>query len=152
MEVVNCASKDYVARYGMPERIEDLANHWAVNYASPTTGRIAPWEYVEGGVQKVTVMRSMVTVNNAEIYLATCLSGMGMVQVPATDVIVNYFRSGELVEVMPNLRPMPMPVYALYPHRRHLSRRVQAFIEWMEVLMTQLVQSSQADYIFAERA
>jgi DNA-binding transcriptional LysR family regulator len=136
MAVANCASQSYIDQYGMPQRIEDLAQHWAVNYASPTTGRLFPWEYVEDGVTKMLAMRSRVTVNNAEIYLASCLSGMGLIQVPACD-LVEHYRSGELVDVMPDLRSNPMPIYAVYPHRRHLSRRVQAFIEWFQGLLKQ---------------
>jgi DNA-binding transcriptional LysR family regulator len=136
MEVANCASKAYIEKYGMPQTIEDLAQHWAVNYASPTTGRLFPWEYIEDGETKGLIMRSFVTVNNAEIYVASCLSGMGMIQAPACD-LVDYFRSGELVDVMPHLRSPSMPIYAVYPHRRHLSRRVQAFIEWLQGLLTQ---------------
>jgi len=134
MEVANCASKSYIDKYGLPQTIEDLAQHWAVNYASPTTGRLFPWDYVEDGVTKSLMMRSFVTVNNAEIYLASCLSGMGLIQVPACD-LVDYFSSGELVDVMPHLRSPPMPICAVYPHRRHLSRRVQAFIDWFQDLL-----------------
>ena len=141
MAVANCASKAYIAEHGMPLRIADLEHHWAVNYASPTTGRVLPWEYVENGVEKTLAMRSKVTVNNAEIYLASCLSGMGLIQVPGCDLI-EYYQSGELVDVLPHLRPSPMPVYALYPHRRHLSRRVQAFIEWLQGLLKRQQESA----------
>lgn len=142
-EVVNCGSRAYIDAYGRPECIADLATHWAVNYASPTTGRLFPWEYVENGVQKSIAMRSHVTVNNAEMYLACCQSGLGLIQVPEFDK-AGYFQSGELIEVMPELRPAPMPVYALYPHRRHLSRRVQAFIDWLGTRLRESVQNSQA--------
>ncbi len=39
--------------------------------------------------------------------------------------------SGHLVEVMPRFRARPMPVSILYPHRRHLSRRVRVFMDWL---------------------
>lgn len=134
MVVANYASKSYIAEHGTPLRIADLEQHWAVNYASPTTGRVLPWEYIENGVEKTLMMRSRVTVNNAEMYFSSCLSGMGLIQAPIHD-LTNYFKSGELVDVMPHLRPSPMPIYALYPHRRHLSRRVQAFIDWLQILL-----------------
>ncbi|WP_244246712.1 LysR substrate-binding domain-containing protein, partial [Pseudomonas aeruginosa] len=42
---------------------------------------------------------------------------------------------GELREVLPQWRAEAMPAYALYPHRRHLSRRVRAFVDWLEQLL-----------------
>jgi hypothetical protein len=33
-------------------------------------------------------------------------------------------------------KPAPLPVTVLYPHRQHLSRRLQAFIEWAATLLT----------------
>ena len=71
-----------------------------------------------------------VAVNNVETYIACALAGLGLIQVPAYDV-QDHLRSGELVEL---LQPWPaptMPVNLVYPHRRHLSRRVQAFATWL---------------------
>ncbi len=132
--VVNCASRSYIEQYGMPESLADLAGHWIINYASPTTGRIYPWEYVEGGETKTVPMKSRITVNNAEAYMACCQAGLGLIQVPARD-IAGMLAGVGLVEVLPAWRPAPMQVCALYPHRRHLSRRVQAFIDWVAELL-----------------
>lgn len=133
-ELINCASPAYLQQHGVPSAPSELAQHWAVNYLSPTSGRNAPWEYVEDGVLHTVEMRSRMAVNNAETYIACCLAGLGLIQIPAYDVR-SHIRAGELREVMPQARAAAMPVYALYPHRRHLSRRVQVFIDWMENLL-----------------
>ncbi|QDD97072.1 Transcriptional regulator, LysR family (plasmid) [Roseomonas mucosa] len=44
-------------------------------------------------------------------------------------------RTGELVEVMPGHRAELMPMTLLYPHRQHLSRRLQVFTDWLETLL-----------------
>ena len=31
---------------------------------------------------------------------------------------------------------IPMPVHLVYPHRKHLSRRLQAFMVWLQALMS----------------
>ena len=38
---------------------------------------------------------------------------------------------GELVEVLAQYRPEPMPVSLLYAHRRNLPKRVRVFMEWI---------------------
>ncbi|WP_119389736.1 LysR family transcriptional regulator [Taklimakanibacter lacteus] len=133
--LLNCASPAYLAEHGTPRSIADLATHFAVNYASPASGRIEEWEYVEAGAERRIALRSRVTVNNAEAYIACCLAGLGLIQIPAYDV-ESHLASHELVEVMSDLRAAPMPVSLLYPHRQHASRRLQLFIDWITGLLS----------------
>jgi len=42
---------------------------------------------------------------------------------------------------MPAFRAAPMPITLLYPHRRHLSRRLRVFIDWLEALLRREVLS-----------
>lgn len=134
LPLINVASSGYLAQHGIPYDIEDLKTHWAVNYASPSTGRVEPWEWVEDGVLQTLRMRSRVTVNGAEAYIACCLADLGLIQIPAYDVR-EHIRTGELVEVLPNHRAEPLPMTLLYSHRRHLSRRVQVFADWLIALL-----------------
>ncbi len=120
----------------MPERPTDLGAHLAVNYASPSTGRVEDWEWIEDGEVRTMPVGGRVTVNSAEAYIACCLAGLGLIQIPAYDVR-RHLDAGELVEVMPGHRAEPMPMALLYPHRQHLSRRLQVFAAWLEELLKQ---------------
>lgn len=142
-EIINCASPAYLARFGVPQTPDDLAHHWAVNYASTTLATPMPWEYRVDGILRTVAMPSHVTVNQADIYIACAVAGMGLIQIPAYDVR-HHLRAGELQEVLPQWRADPMPVTALYPHRRYLSPRVRVFIEWMHGLMATLYTESTA--------
>ncbi|KAB0636538.1 transcriptional regulator [Burkholderia stagnalis] len=134
-ELVNCASPDYLRECGVPAHPDALAHgHWAVGYASPASGRELPWEVCAGGVTRELALPSRVIVNNAETYIASCLAGIGLIQIPRFDV-QHLLDSGALVDVMPGYRAAPMDVSAVYPHRRHRSRRLNAFIEWFAELM-----------------
>ncbi|MFG1480000.1 LysR family transcriptional regulator [Xanthobacter sp. V4C-4] len=137
LPLVNVASPGYIARHGTPATPADLAAHWAVRYASPSTGRIEPWEWIEAGAVRTLPMRGRVTVNSAEAYIACCLAGLGLIQIPAYDVR-RHLEAGELVEVMAGHRAAPLSMALLYPHRRHLSHRIQAFADWLERLMREL--------------
>lgn len=134
--LINCASPTYLHAHGQPEHPDELANgHWAVGYASPTTGRELPWEYQSvDGLEQVPGIPSRVIVNNAESYIACCLAGLGLIQIPRFDV-QHLLDTGKLVEVMPAYRAAPMPVSLLYPHRRQRSQRLGVFVEWFEELM-----------------
>lgn len=134
LEFINVAAPAYIALHGRPDTPSDLPRHLAVNYASPTTGRVESWEWPENGSYQSAVLRGRITVNNAEAYIACCLAGMGLIQIPQYDV-QTHLESGDLIEVMPAYRHRPLPVQLLYPHRKHLSRPLQTFIAWAEPLL-----------------
>lgn len=134
LPLVNAASADYLRRHGTPAHPAALDAHWGVLYASPGSGRIEPWEWRENGELRNRRLRGRVTVNNAEAYIACCMAGLGLIQIPAYDVR-RELANGQLVEVMPRHRADPLPMTLLYPHRRHLSGRLQAFIDWLQTLL-----------------
>lgn len=136
LPLINVASPAYLERYGVPETPADLPAHWAVNYASPTSGRVEEWEWVANGVLHAQPMQARVTVNSAESYIACCLAGLGLIQVPAYDVR-HHLQQGLLREVMPQHRAQPMHMAILYPERRRLPGRVQLFADWLEQLLRQ---------------
>lgn len=134
LPLINVASSGYLSDHGTPATPDELGEHLVVNYASPSTGRVVEWEWIEDGEMHARPMRSRVTVNSAEAYIACCLAGLGLIQIPAYDVKA-HLAAGELVEVMPAHRAAPMPMTLVYPHRQHLSRRLQVFADWLEQLL-----------------
>lgn len=135
LAMINCASPVYLRQFGRPVTAEALMHgHWAVGYASPTTGRELPWEYTTAHGEARLDVPSRVVVNNAESYIACCKAGLGLIQVPRFDV-QHLIASGELEEVLPALRAAPMTISVLYPHRRQRSRRLAVFMEWFEGLI-----------------
>ncbi len=145
LPLINVASPGYLAQYGVPQTPRDLTRHWAVNYASPSSGRVELWEWMEESSLRSLAMRSRVTVNSAEAYIACCVAGLGLIQNPAYD-LQQHLQAGELVEVMPNFRAEPLQMTLLYPHRRYLSPRVQVFSDWLQALMKDAIlrQSTEA--------
>ncbi len=133
LRMINLASPAYLERHGIPQTPGDLVRHSVVRYASPTNARIDDWEYLDQGELRSIPMRGAVTVNNAENYIACCIAGLGLVQVPAYDAS-DHLADGSLVEVLPDWTAPPMPLSALYPHRRHLSPRVSVFLDWIGAL------------------
>lgn len=134
--LVNCASPAYLREHGEPRDPADLRRgHLAVGYASPRTGRDLPWEFLDAdGSGREADVATRVSVNNAESYIACCLAGTGLIQIPRFDV-QHLLDTGQLLEVMPDWRPASMPVSLLYPHRRQRSARLAVFLDWFRALM-----------------
>jgi DNA-binding transcriptional LysR family regulator len=128
--MINCASPGYVERCGLPLTLDDLGAHRLIDYTPALGGRSALFEYEDGDTLRTREMAAALAVNNSDAYQAACLAGLGIIQVPQAGVR-ELIEQGRLVEVLPDYRAAPMPVTLLYAHRRHLSKRVQRFMQWL---------------------
>lgn len=138
LRMMNCASPSYLRERGTPRRLEDLDRHLVVHYSS-TLGADAPsFEYPHEGGYREKPMRSVVTVNSVDAYLAACVAGLGIIQAPRVGMLAS-IASGALVEILPTLTCAPMPVTLLHTHGRSVPGRVRAVMSWItEVLSPQL--------------
>ncbi len=130
MHIVNCASPAYIAARGMPRGLDDLATHALVHYVGTLGQRSPGFEYFDGEAYQSLPMGGPITVNSGEAYSAAALAGLGIIQVPRLGARAAMAR-GDLVEVLPQCVAEPMPVTLLYAQRRHLPRRVAAFMDWV---------------------
>ncbi|KAF1715749.1 LysR family transcriptional regulator [Pseudoxanthomonas sangjuensis] len=142
LRIVNCASPDYLRRFGTPRRIEDLAAHRLVHFVGTFGQRSAGWEYPVAGGYANLPMPGAVTVNNAAAYTAAALAGLGLIQTPAIGMR-ELLESGQLIEVLADFPAEPMPVTLLYPRRRHLPLRVRMFMDWMTDVLAPHLGASQ---------
>lgn len=133
-EMINCASPAYLAHHGTPETPDELDAHRMIAYGQSSGARAGHWEWLENGQSRSRRMASRLSVSHVETYIAGALAGLGLIQVPRFDVR-EHLAAGELIEIMPAACPAPMPVHLVYPHRRHLPRRVQIFLDWIAELL-----------------
>jgi DNA-binding transcriptional LysR family regulator len=136
LDQVTCASPDYVQRHGAPRTLAELEGHQMVEYFSSTTGKRFGLEFmVDDQVQVIDLPRH-VSVNSSDGYLAACEAGYGLVQAPYYHV-ARQLKEGRLCEVLEAVPPPGMPLTALYPPHRQLSRRVRVFVDWLIELCAQ---------------
>ena len=131
--LLNCASPAYLERYGVPQSLEDLAQHCLVDYAPSLGARAALFEYVDGDVVRSVEMPAAVAVNNSDAYQAACVAGLGIIQAPESG-LGEALAQGKLVDVLPEYRAAPMPVTLLYPNRQ-LAKRARLFMLWLGEVM-----------------
>ncbi|CAG9164333.1 LysR family transcriptional regulator [Cupriavidus pampae] len=131
--LVTVASPGYLERRGTPRSPDDLEQHVAVNYVSSRTGRAINLNFIVDGERVNIRMRSRLAINDGDAHIQCAIKGLGLVQVPRL-LALPYLASGELVEVLPDFRPPSLPISAVYPHSRHLSPPVRAFVDWVAEL------------------
>ena len=127
--MVTVASPSYLERHGVPQTIDDLQHHSAINYFWRRTGRIMDMTFMVDGRAVIVKARGKIAVNDVDVYLAGCLRGIGLAQAPLF-LAAPYLRSGALVEVLPQYKPASLPLSAVYPHNRHLSPALRVFLDW----------------------
>lgn len=140
LSLVNCASTSYVAHHGKPASLDDLAHHQLIHYVPSLGTKSAGFEFVQEGETHFIDMNGNIRVNNTEAYLAACLAGLGIAQIPRV-AVQELLAQGQLVELLPDFPAEPMPVSLVYPNRRNLPRRVQAFMEWVSGVLVNYVDA-----------
>lgn len=132
---ITCAAPSYLIQQGIPENLEDLQRHRAVHYFSSTTRQTGELHFVEAGDKAAVPVAGTVAVNETGLYTKLGLAGGGLMQL-AEILVADHLRSGDLVEVLSNMRPEPVPVSLIYPHHRFLSPAMQAFADWTAELFS----------------
>ncbi|CAH0174678.1 LysR family transcriptional regulator [Pseudomonas mediterranea] len=127
---ITCASPAYLRQYGEPKNLDDLSRHRAVNYVSRTTAKQYPFEFMVEGELKEVAIEGALSVFGAEIYAASAIAGLGLIQCPHYRMETQ-IQQGLVQEILIDTPPPPMPISVLYPHNRHLSPRVRVFVDWV---------------------
>lgn len=136
LRMINAASPTYLKRYGVPRTLEDLLaqDHRMVHYTPTLGSRPLGWEYPAGDSYAMLALPGSLSVNNVQTYHGAGLAGLGLIQAGLSS-LTPFLLNGELIEVLPDLRPEPLSVSIVVAHRQNLSRRVRIFVEWLEQIL-----------------
>ena len=136
LRMVNVASPAYLRRHGLPRTLDDLITqgHRMIHYATTLGSRPVGWEYPHADGYATLALAGALSVNSVQTYHAAGLAGLGLIQAGLSS-LTEYLARGELIEVLPDLRPEPLPVSFVVAHRQNLSRRVGIFMEWSERIL-----------------
>ena len=126
---VTVASPHYWNQFGRPDHPAELASHNCITYSLMH----APdrWEYSSPTGRPVTVnIKSRVRCNSAELECALALAGHGVTRLPEF-ACASELAQGTLESVLEDFAQPSLGIYAVYPHRHHLSAKVRAFIDFL---------------------
>jgi LysR family transcriptional regulator for bpeEF and oprC len=132
-----CAAPSYLALAGTPTTLTELRKHTGVLFRVPSDGRDRPWQFRVNGRTVSLAPPSRVRVDDGDGMVAAVVLGLGISQQPHYMVAEQLVR-GDLVEIVPQLRPAPMPIAAVMPSGRLIPSRVRALLELIERSREQL--------------
>jgi DNA-binding transcriptional LysR family regulator len=124
--MVVCASPDYLERHGEPVRPGDLAGHACVVDSNYPGG--ARWSLGTGERAVTAEVGTKIQVNSARAARELVLAGQGIGHLPSF-AVAGDIAGGRLVRLLPDCPTEPLGIYAVYPHRKHLSAKIRLFID-----------------------
>ena len=127
--LVPCASPAYLAAHGAPQVPEDLERHNCFTYEYVTPRNVWRFRDASGQERAVRVSGTLHS-NNGDVLAEVAARGGGIVVEPAF-IVGPDVRAGRLVPLLQEFTPAPLPIYAVYPTRKHLSAKVRRFVEFL---------------------
>ena len=129
MQMALCAAPSYVATHGLPQTLDELAQHECINFRF-SSGRIFEWEFKVDGVVRKYMPRARMTFNDADLVLHAVLEGWGIAQMAGYQ-ICQPLADQQLVVALRRHAPDDRGHYICYLSRQHLPTRIRVFIDFM---------------------
>ncbi len=125
------AAPQYLARRGTPQTPAQLQDHDCIEFVMPSTGRGLPWVFRQDGQDSDVVVQSRVSLQGDLLgCMSYAIGGGGLLQAYHF-VAQRHVQSGALVEVLQAFAGRSRSFSILYPHNRHLSAKVRAFVGFL---------------------
>jgi DNA-binding transcriptional LysR family regulator len=128
-ELIVCAAPSYWQRRGRPGVPQDLAGHDCITYAYQAWPN--EWSFVGVNGQRFAVcIKGSLRTNNGDMAQRVALAGLAVASLPRF-ICGPELAAGRLERVLAEWMPPPPGIYAVYPHNRHLSAKVRAFVDFL---------------------
>ncbi|MGW4591108.1 LysR family transcriptional regulator [Amycolatopsis thermoflava] len=124
---VPCAAPSYLDRKGIPERVEDLADHDCI-VLRENEGDFDLWRFGTAGRPRQVRVRGRLSSDDGDVVTDWALRGHGVIMRSEWQVR-SHLDSGALVRVLPGVPTPPADIYALLADDVHVPRRVSELID-----------------------
>ncbi|MEO1331142.1 MAG: LysR substrate-binding domain-containing protein [Pseudomonadota bacterium] len=126
---VACASPDYLARAGAPERPEDLGRHTLIQYRR--VGETPQWTFAGPDGPISVSVRPALCSNNFDPVRDAAIAGLGVAVLPEF-AIRDDLSADVLRRVLTGYALPERMLQVIYPPSRHLSAKVRLFTDFLE--------------------
>ncbi|HEX4614418.1 MAG TPA: LysR family transcriptional regulator [Stellaceae bacterium] len=124
-----CGAPAYLETHPAPQSPADLAGHNCLHY--PYAPSPDEWQFLDADGNPVVARISGSLISSSfETTHAAAMAGIGLI-LTSPFLVADLIASGALVPLLPGYRAQQLEINALYPHRRHLSAKVRAFIDML---------------------
>ena len=120
--LISCAAPAYLEARGRPVRVSDLAAHECIIGVTDT------WRFRNGTQVQTIRPKGRLQCNSGMAVMEAAIAGLGICHLP--EFYVNQaIERGRLIPILREFEDEDEPIWAVYPHRRHLLPKVQKLVE-----------------------
>lgn len=123
-----CAAPPYIEARGEPQKPEDLLKHNCLTLYTVST--FNEWEFEGPEGKRVLHVSGSFETNSADALYHAALAGLGIARL-STYLVGPDLKAGRLVMLLPQYTHEKASILAVYPHRRHVSPKVRAFVDFL---------------------
>ena len=124
---VACASPAYLKARGTPKSPGDLSAHDCISY--PAIQSPTAWRFRRDQTEHVVPVRSRFIASNLESACDAARAGIG-ITVAFNYLVAEFMESGELIPLLQDFQPPPLPVSFVYSPNRFMPAKLRAFLDF----------------------
>jgi len=129
LPLILCASPAYIKQHGTPDNALDLKQHTCIIDSNFRIGK--QWPIVSPNGETVSIdVTSRAAANSPRAVKEMAVAGGGIGMIPHF-IVENELQTGVLQEVLPGHHTLEFGLFAIYPHRKYLSKKVRCFIDYL---------------------
>ncbi len=117
------ASPAYLAKYGSPQRLDDLVSHHCLLYAL-NGHAYDKWTFPQRGINRQISVGSRLSCDDADVARRWAVAGMGIVYKSWIDVCADVL-AGRLKVLLPEQPGEAAPLHLICPHRKQFSPAIR---------------------------
>jgi DNA-binding transcriptional LysR family regulator len=129
IQLVVCATPDYLRRRGEPATPDDLVEHDCLAFGD--VPGVAEWSFEDGAARKSLRIPTRLCANDFDTLVSAALAGAGLIRVPSWQV-AHYLADGRLRIVLGAYQRPPTPLSVLILRNRLLLPKVRAFVDFLQ--------------------
>ena len=145
MDTVTIASPDMAKKLSAPLTFKDFPKHPWLYFRFKQSGRILPMMAPGKHELQFYSDNQHIVVDDGEVLLSLCASGLGMTQLPHF-LVRDALSCGEVIPVMQGFNVSGPGIFVIYPRRDNLPVKIRVFIQFLKEEVTALGETPQSTW------
>lgn len=126
-----CASPAYLKKQGTPKHPQELQSHNCIDHYDNFR---QTWRFTEKNKELEIMVKGNINVNSSIDLKNLAVAGMGVVYLPSFTVHPELI-SGKLISVLEKYQPPKLGMYAVYPSKQYLNKKLLVFLDYIMELL-----------------
>ena len=123
-------STQYLEKFGSPSSPAELATHQCIVTENSSVPETHKWLFRRKNDLVALDINAALTVNDILAVKQLVLDGVG-ISILQEFAVRDDVEAGKLIALLPGYKIDPVPIYVIFPERKHLSPKIRAMIEFL---------------------